>query len=526
MQERMDLPEVLGELRDLAAQEMLTEEQVSICLARFDGGKYEEIIKRFSLSGPRALVHCLVRTSLARPWCCGYEGGGDSYLGPADEQKFGNFLYDACDDVNCLTVDVAISLAAAVKKERLARARRVLIEIGCEKLTGHLAEAEPPSRSWLNGVCASLNVRICRSQELEAARRIWCDRDTIVSWFLHFCTLFERPIDLMFNMDETYVTSKKTLHCVAPCDREPLVASLSALPHLTAAVTIHGGGSRVKPLLILPNKKTLRSLESVQSDFYMASSTTGWMTRNLFRFYAITFVAELQMIRLRLPPELRHEPVLLFLDGHPSRWDFYANLIFWTFNVDVVTFPGHCSHLLQMFDVCIASPLKIELKKELTASRFSSFLATLRPEDFRTNRKQNAREMRLLLIESFFTAFERVCTHKNCRSSFQATGISPYNPDVVLSSPYTMEPPAEGLFPKRQGPASAKWLTSDESLQEMFRHEFGRDLTPNDLRMNLARVYEDLKNADIKYGRPLSEPPDILVEQSGTYRLAKVIELQ
>lgn len=240
----------------------------------------------------------------------------------------------------------------------------------------------------------------------------------------------------------------------------------------------------------------------------------------------ITFVAELQMIRLRLPPELRHEPVLLFLDGHPSRWDFYANLIFWTFNVDVVTFPGHCSHLLQMFDVCIASPLKIELKKELTASRFSSFLATLRPEDFRTNRKQNAREMRLLLIESFFTAFERVCTHKNCRSSFQETGISPYNPDVVLSSPYTMEPPAEGLFPKRQGPASAKWLTSDESLQEMFRHEFGRDLTPNDLRMNRARVYEDLKNADIKYGRPLSEPPDILVEQSGIYRLAKVIELQ
>ena len=60
----------------------------------------------------------------------------------------------------------------------------------------------------------------------------------------------------------------------------------------------------------------------------------------------------------------------------------------------------------------------------------------------------------------------------------------------------------------------------------MFCHEFGRDLTPNDLRMNLARVYEDLKNADIKYGRPLSEPPDILVEQSGTYRLAKVIELQ
>lgn len=283
----------------------------------------------------------------------------------------------------------------------------------------------------------------------------------------------------------------------------------------------------VKPLLILPNKKTLRSLESFQRDLCMANSTTGSMTRNLFRFYAIIFVAELQMIRLRLPREIRGEPVLLFLDGHPSRWDFYANLLFWAFNVDVVTFPGHCSHLLQMFDVCIASPPKIELKRQSATSRFSSFLATLRTEDFRMNRKENATEMRLLLIESFFTAFERVCTHRNSRRSFLATGISPYNPDVVLSSPYTIEPPAEGLLPKRQAPASAKWLTSsDESLQEMSHRAFGRDLTPDDLRLNLARVCEDLNSADIKNGRPLGKPPDILVEQAGTYRPVDVMDMK
>ena len=60
----------------------------------------------------------------------------------------------------------------------------------------------------------------------------------------------------------------------------------------------------------------------------------------------------------------------------------------------------------------------------------------------------------------------------------------------------------------------------------MFHGEFGRDFTPDDLRLNLARVYEDLNNADIKNGRPLSEPRDILVEQAGTYRSADVMDMK
>ena len=46
------------------------------------------------------------------------------------------------------------------------------------------------------------------------------------------------------------------------------------------------------------------------------------MTKHLFRFYALTFVAELSRIRLQLPAHLRDEPVLLFLDGHPSKLMF------------------------------------------------------------------------------------------------------------------------------------------------------------------------------------------------------------
>ena len=88
-----------------------------------------------------------------------------------------------------------------------------------------------------------------------------------------------------------------------------------------------------------------------------------------------------------------------------------------------------------------------------------------------------------------------------------------------------MDPPAQGLFPQRQGPASSKWLTSEETLKEMFRHENGRELTPDDMRLNLAQIYEDLKQANLDQGIPLSKAPEVLLDDRGTYRLFKLEEL-
>ena len=91
-----DLPDELRELQEYAAREVLSNVQVAIAVARFHGAKYKEIIRSFSLSGATALTHCLVRTACARPWHPGDPGGTDSYLSPADEDKFKEFIFDAC----------------------------------------------------------------------------------------------------------------------------------------------------------------------------------------------------------------------------------------------------------------------------------------------------------------------------------------------------------------------------------------------------------------------------------------------
>lgn len=71
------------------------------------------------------------------------------------------------------------------------------------------------------------------------------------------------------------------------------------------------------------------------------------------------------MYRLTLDPSIRNERMLLLVDGHLSRLNYLASIILTIFGIDLLVFPGHCSHLLQLFDVAVAGPLKVEFKKSL-----------------------------------------------------------------------------------------------------------------------------------------------------------------
>lgn len=527
MSDREFVASYLTELEQLADSGLLSKVQVELLRARSESATYEALISRFCLSGPGPLVHALVRTATARFWCPGYSGGADSYLSPADWSKFSALIQGAADELNCVPTDVALSLAHRLRKDRIAQARRALIAVDCLRLVSHLPDSEPPSRPWLADMCRELGITICRAQELELLRRLYCDHEIITAWFVKFSIMFERPLQLMFNMDETYVTAKKRLHCLTTNDHMPIMTSLPVAPHMTGAVTVHGGGCRMRPLLILPKKKTLRSLEEFEGQAYFASSTTGWMTKNCYRYYAITFVAQLSFMRASWPENLREEPALLFVDGHSSRYDFTANLIFWLFDVDVLCFPGHSSHLLQMFDVCLASPLKAEYKRELMGKQFTGFLESLKSTDVSVHRKLTLKELRSNMIESFVNACDKVFTKSNCEKSFAATGISPYNPERVLFSNYAVEPQVDGVYTRRSGKANGQWLTSDECLMAMFEEEHGRPLTEADLRLSLNEICRNLQEASLDQGLMLGPVPEILIrrENSTLFQLCRANEL-
>ena len=328
-------------------------------------------------------------------------------------------------------------------------------------------------------------------------------------------------------MDETFVTAKRRLHCLAPDGLRPLVTAMPVAPHMTGAVTINAAGQFVKPFIIVPKKKTLRSLEEFTDSAYFGSSTSGWMTKTLFRYYVMIFISEISFLRPRWPKELQEEPVLLLADGHPSRWDFKACLLLYFFNVDLVTYPGHCSHLLQAFDVGVANALKTALKQLLSSVTFDQFLSDYSVESLSTAQKRTLTETRSSMIQCFISACQKACCRSNCQSAFAATGVHPYCPERVLESQYALEPPLEGIFRTRPGKADSQFLTSEEALAKMFREEHGRDLTPDDMRVCVREIFEEMKSVGLDRGIPLTNAPDVLVSlgRSQAYRLFNFAEL-
>lgn len=59
-----------------------------------------------------------------------------------------------------------------------------------------------------------------------------------------------------------------------------------------------------------------------------------------------------------------------------------ANYIFNIFIIDLLVLPGHCTHILQPFDVAVAGPLKTYLKIELSKIDFQIEWDGIQPIDF------------------------------------------------------------------------------------------------------------------------------------------------
>ena len=64
------------------------------------------------------------------------------------------------------------------------------------------------------------------------------------------------------------------------------------------------------------------------------------------------------MYRMKLPSHVRDTRAVLFLDGHSSRGCPIALWLLDKANVEVIIEPANTSHVVQMFDVCLASPFK------------------------------------------------------------------------------------------------------------------------------------------------------------------------
>jgi hypothetical protein len=84
--------------------------------------------------------------------------------------------------------------------------------------------------------------------------------------------------------------------------------------------------------------------------------------QDLWVYNSLIFCAQISHSRLSFSLALRDEDILLTIDGHNTRLSLLAALIFEMNGIDVFVLPPRSSHLLQMFDVGPASPIKTAFK--------------------------------------------------------------------------------------------------------------------------------------------------------------------
>jgi hypothetical protein len=296
----------------------------------------------------------------------------------------------------------------------------------------------------------------------------------------------------------------KRFRVLAEKGKLPLVVAETKLPHLTAVCVISATGTAFKPFVILPHLKCTKKLSESATDAHFATSQTGWMNRSLFTAWVIRFCAELSLHCLTLPDEIRNESVLLILDGHASRLNLKALTILDACDVDVLCLPSHCTHVIQPFDVAIASPLKTYFKNELKQRLYVIMEAD-------PGKREKTDLLRFEMCTAFLEAYRHATPRANCMSRFRESGIVPFAPEVLLAWQYVMDTRPGEAYQQRS--INSKLLTGEEGLDVVGLLQFGRHVSAEDrANIHLEDVCSRLRNATVEDGRQISLFPAIFRE--------------
>jgi hypothetical protein len=109
------------------------------------------------------------------------------------------------------------------------------------------------------------------------------------------------------------------------------------------------------------------------------------------------------------------ETRVLLMDGHGSHYTLELLEYAIANNITILAYPPHCTHALQGLDVVCFAKMKDEFRKEINAYE------SLHREPVSKG----------AFTGVFGRAFLRAFDEDTVRAAFEATGIYPFNPDVI-----------------------------------------------------------------------------------------------
>ena len=467
---------------DQLPREFFNPEQNTIIDKRAAGATYSQICNDLSqMTGVsyynRHISLCLYRSALGLPWKLGEERGSYPYLCPKDLQTLRDKVHSASENECAMDPLEVIDEAYKLKGERFAYGLDFLTQVKCPELKSQLSQEalQPPSRQWINCILDDLEAVIKNRRYVDPKRLEACSYHVIDSFFTSFGAKIQSYSKfLLFGADETMVSTKTKTKAVAPSSVQLVIErAFPDMPHISAMMCHNVVGKILPPFYILTDLKKLPD-ELAQlvtcGEIWVASTSSGYMTRDLFLLWVFNFINWLSHYRIVLGKGCYDLPALLLMDGHSSRECPLALMLLRRAHVDVIILPSHVSHVLQMFDVAIAAPLKL-----FFATKFKKAL-----KEVASNPDLNSEtaKFRLAAIQTCTGAWKAAATPATCEASAAATGVYPLDPTAVHKSPFVrnLNPAEQRRFEERERRNSGRFsisnklITDAEFLVSMSQH--------------------------------------------------------
>ncbi|XP_047127267.1 tigger transposable element-derived protein 6-like [Hydra vulgaris] len=225
--------------------------------------------------------------------------------------------------------------------------------------------------------------------------------------------------DRVYNVDETGITTvpnkpskvvairgKKQVGCLTSAEHGQLV---------TVEICMSASGNFVPPLFVFPRVHMKSELmDAAPPSSIAVCHPSGWMQSDIFVTWFMHFV--------KYANPIKHDPVLLILDGHKTHTSNLKviNLARQN-NVILLCLPPHCSHRLQPLDVAFMKPLMTYYAEEV--------------ENWLRNHPRRV-VTTYQIAELFKNSYLRAASAITAVNGFVKTGIFPINRNVFTDNDF------------------------------------------------------------------------------------------
>lgn len=346
----------------------LSPEQLDICQMKANAKTINDIYLKYHVN-EQAQLSAICHTIRGIKWSPHVETGGNfPYMTPMDTHLFKKEIEDNCLDMDCLRTIDGLELAFQLKQKRFYRGLKIAhwccqhykLNKKVQDTLNSICPNSIPSFQWLNGFCEANQIKIKTGERLEDARRRFCNIIAVTKFFtMHGPKICQIDKRLLWNIDETSSACTKRFKVLINegCHFAPSVIEKD-YNHITAILPFNASGDRLEPFVILPNTNFLPP-ELDEFEAFLCTQKSGWMNKRIFLIFCIWLTSKLNNYRANhLPSQMFDNEIIILMDNHPSRINPLALRFLQKHNISVITFPAHCTHLLQPFDVAVARSFK------------------------------------------------------------------------------------------------------------------------------------------------------------------------